>query len=103
MARALTIYECPDCALVADAEVVQNESCYLAGHDEPVPVRVFRGEDVRPLWEAVKAMASAEQWGAIVDLLSVTATVRDAFPAPPEWTPDAGASSTTQPQEGDGV
>ncbi len=38
MKRAITLYECPEptCRRYADAAVVQDNGCYLAGHGQPV-------------------------------------------------------------------
>jgi hypothetical protein len=66
------IYECPECGVMDDTAAC---ACERAGRLHPI--RVFREEDVRPLWEAARG---GRAWIAVAD-----------FPAPDDWiaAPDA--------------
>jgi hypothetical protein len=80
MSEPLTIYECPKCgAQHLDRYWGRTPNCPHRG-DEFREVRVFREEDVRPLWEAAQDAK---------DMLAMPApkyeTAVDAFPAPEEW------------------
>lgn len=71
----LTIYRCRSCGTMAGTErdvkfsfLPEGSTCYLrGGHDEqfsddPEPyetLRVFREEDVRPLWDLARQLRAA--------------------------------------------
>lgn len=101
MERADTIYECPDCGAVgatvyallrAPLRERGQTTCSLRGFHthEPREVRVFREEDVRPLWDLIDralrgdvgVMFGARDGAGAWRVFSVT---RDAFPAPEDW------------------
>lgn len=65
---------CRDCAAVL-----------LRGGESLVSGRVFREEDVRPLWEATRRIAQAETWAEARDALSQLGVAFDAFPEPVDW------------------
>lgn len=82
---ALTIYECPQigCGAMSRHPEQREGQCWANDHGEPVPVRVFREEDVRPLWDHLhdirhEPLCTAPKVHAQAAL--------DAFPAPEEWT-----------------
>lgn len=84
MPEPLTIYECPLCGrreldriYVGHGSAKDGEPCPI----EPRPVRVFREENVRPLWEAVMDRPKTSVPFAI-------RSAGEAFPAPPDWTAD---------------
>lgn len=71
----LTIYECPKCGHRSLAlRSCAGPAALGSGHKrvDRTLVRVFRGEDVRPLWEACESHPM---------LMAVSAN----FPAPEEW------------------
>lgn len=80
----LTMYRCPVCG------TWDQDEHYTGGHDfdrfpdchknQRVPVRVFREEDVRPLWEA----ADDSFVGGDGERQALAVAVHD-FPAPEEW------------------
>jgi hypothetical protein len=79
----LTIYECPKCDwwFGDDDERGEQPITCADGHDEVAlrEVRVFREEDVRPLWEIAVAGIAQFDPGR-----SGRNAVRN-FPAPEEW------------------
>jgi hypothetical protein len=82
MAEPITIYVCPECGTWG------QEEGYTGGHNfarnpeccqnQRVPVRVFREEEVRPLW-AARGLYGLDVWKMHTEAI-------DAFPAPEEWT-----------------
>lgn len=84
MSEAIVVYECPECGLVTDQP--GNGRCgVVALHSDADsvrlhgPIQVFRDEDVRPLWEALRLLASP-----FSDRITAVQAL-DAFPAPEEW------------------
>lgn len=71
----ITIYECRNCGLWRHVPSL----CLCDERPKKrVPVRLFREEDVRPLWEAAKQESSPARSASFVGAV-------DAFPAPEEW------------------
>lgn len=79
MPERLTIYACPGCGSL-DVERSRCES--LPDHDlRRVAIRVFREDDVRPLWDFVRSETEILPTAAYVPAEDLIA----AFPAPVEW------------------
>jgi hypothetical protein len=76
MTEPLTIYECPE-----PGHGTRLRPWMAGGEPCPrcVPVRVFREEDVRPLWDALNAVRMADDHRNVGCALN-------AFPAPEAWT-----------------
>lgn len=91
MPEPLTIYECT-CGHVEDQPRYPHVSPHSTNlcHEQMLPVRVFREEDVRPLWEAAVTAEQeailAREAGEPSPTPSATDVAWRAFPAPPEWT-----------------
>lgn len=87
MPEPLTIYECPEHGVMRTCvtpfpDALPAPACRVFGCQQPTsPVRVFREEDVRPLWEAVNRR---RRFGD--DTCEPHEDdAFDAFPAPEEW------------------
>lgn len=87
---SLTIYECPDCGNGPETTPLipgvslrgdNRRRCPCGYIGEFVPVRLFREEDVRPLYEA------AASRGGLFGGDDALARALRRFPAPEEWKP----------------
>jgi hypothetical protein len=95
-----TIYECPVCGTWSE------DADYTGGHDfarfpdchrnQRVPVRVFREEDVRPLWEELR---DARRIPSAIAALPGIGRALDAFPAPEEWSRRAEPAASSANEE----
>lgn len=88
MSEPLTIYVCPACGWwEGDANRDPDGDCNGADASpwpthaltEMVPVRVFREEDVRPLWEAAEERTDSVYRSGVLE------AAVEAFPSPEEW------------------
>lgn len=81
MSEPLTIYVCDEGHVGGSLAANGCEECYGGTK----PVRVFREEDVGPLWDAAcevtDVLYPAEEYGAARPLHDAL----EAFPAPEEW------------------
>lgn len=87
-----TIYECPTCGRICPIENDCAGSPTGGRHDKVwmVPVRLFTGDEVRPLWEAYqlrKAALEHRRSSLVLDDPMETLDRADAFPAPEDWKP----------------
>jgi hypothetical protein len=77
----LTIYECPVCGAMTGSD---HDCLGKPDHRHPrcrrAEVRVFREEDVRPLWDFVRAETEV-----LPSTGAMPQDVLDAFPAPENW------------------
>jgi hypothetical protein len=92
MGESITIYECSDCGGVRPNGTIYG--CpHCGGVGDAIPLRVFREEDVRPLYEALCMVAvvtcdctgyyrcnGCERKGP-----NIAEGALDAFPAPEDW------------------
>lgn len=90
MSEPVTIYECPNRHLSshpvnAGGSDLDAPKCY-ACLKVVTSVRVFREEDVRPLWEAARMLDRERQYLLDSDTPYAEYAKLAAFPAPEEWT-----------------